>query len=148
MDDIMKQSLEIATAQAGVRPMTPEQFMAYAKDMADALRGIAAAGELAASDEECTFVVVNGMSSIKDSSITCLVCGKKGKVLKKSHLAEHGMTPNEYREKFGIKKGTPLMCKALVRARRAKMNDMKLWERRADKRSTMPIDALADMSDE
>ncbi|MCR5563028.1 MAG: MucR family transcriptional regulator [Desulfovibrio sp.] len=148
MDDFMKHALEIATAQAGVRPMTPEEFMAYAKDMADGLRGIAVAGELAASEEECIFVVVNGMSSIKDNSITCLVCGKKGKVLKKSHLAGHGMTPKEYREKFGIKKGTPLMCKALVKARRAQMNDMKLWERRADKRSTMPLDALADMSDE
>ena len=148
MDDFMIQALEIAKAQARVRPMTPEEFMAYAKEMADGLRGIAVAGEHAASDEEYTFVVVDGMASIKDNSVACLVCGKKGKVLTKAHLAGHGMTPKEYREKYGIRKGTPLMCKALVRARRAKMNDMKLWERRADKRSTMPLDALADMSDE
>ncbi len=151
MDDFMKQAFEIAKAQAGVRPMTPEQFMAYAKDIADGLRGVAVAKALDDYVASNAFPSVDaraGMASIKDNSVTCLVCGKKGKVLKKSHLASHGMTPKEYREKFGIRIGTPLMCKALVRARRAKMNDMKLWERRADKRSTMPADALADMSDE
>lgn len=40
------------------------------------------------------------------------------------------------------------MCKTLVRARRAKMKDMKLWERRADKRSTIQMEALAGISDE
>ncbi|MCR5563598.1 MAG: hypothetical protein K6F46_09610 [Desulfovibrio sp.] len=39
MDDFMKQALEIAKAQAGVRPMTPEQFMAYAKDAVDHANG-------------------------------------------------------------------------------------------------------------
>ena len=148
MDEFMKQALEIAKAQAGVAPMTPEQFMTYAQDIADGLRGVAVAKALDDYVESSTVSAVDAAKSIKDNSVTCLVCGKKSRVLTKRHLASHGMTPKEYREKFGLKKGIPLMCKTLVRARRAKMNEMKLWERLADKRSTMPMDALADMSDE
>ena len=36
----------------------------------------------------------------------------------------------EYREKWGLKKDTPLVCKGLQRERRKKMKDMKLWEKR------------------
>ena len=48
----------------------------------------------------------------------------------KRHLASHGMTSGEYREKWGFKKDAPLVCKALQRERRKKMKDMKLWEKR------------------
>ena len=35
MDDFMKQSFEIAKAQAGVRPMTSEEFIAYVKGISE-----------------------------------------------------------------------------------------------------------------
>ena len=72
----------------------------------------------------------NPKKSITVNTVTCLICGKAGKVLTKSHLAKHGMTPAEYRETFGIKKGTPLIAKALIKARREKMQEMKLWLRK------------------
>jgi len=72
--------------------------------------------------------------SIKEKSITCLVCGKTMKVITKKHLALHGLDAVSYRDKFGLKKGTPLTCKELQRARRKKMSEMKLWERCAEKR--------------
>ena len=148
MDEFMKEALEIAKAQAGVRPMTAEEFMAYVKEIAQGLLGVAVTKELDDYFESHPFPVEDAKKSIKERSVTCLVCGKSFKVLGKKHLALHGLTPNTYREKFGLKKGTPLICKALVKERRAKMKDMKLWERSAEKRSTIPMDALADMSDE
>ena len=57
----------------------------------------------------------------------------KFKVITRKHLASHGLTPEEYKEKYGYKKTQTLACKALARERRTKMNDMKLWERRAKK---------------
>ena len=72
--------------------------------------------------------------SIREKSITCLVCGKTMKVITKKHLALHGLDAVSYREKFGLKKGTPLTCKELQRTRKQKMTEMKLWERRAEKR--------------
>ena len=45
-------------------------------------------------------------------------------------LAGHGLEPAAYREKWGLKKDTPLVSKGLQRERRKKMKDMKLWEKR------------------
>lgn len=51
MDDFMKQALEIAKAQAGVRPMTPEQFIAFTKEIAEGLRNASNGVESAAVEE-------------------------------------------------------------------------------------------------
>ena len=58
-------------------------------------------------------------------------CGKVFKLITSKHLAQHGLDADAYREKWGIKCGTPLVCKCLQRTRRKKMNNMKLWEKRA-----------------
>ncbi len=126
MDEYMKQALEIAKAQAGVRPMTPEQFIAFTKEIADGLRNASGGVESTAEEEP---KAIDGKASIKERSVTCLECGKSFKVLGKRHLLSHGLTPAEYREKYGLKKGTPLIAKGLARARREKMKSMKLWER-------------------
>ena len=68
--------------------------------------------------------VLEARKSIKEKSVTCLECGKSFKILTKRHLATHGLSTEEYLEKWGFKKGTPLACKALQRERRKKMNDM------------------------
>ena len=52
------------------------------------------------------------------------------KILARKHLASHNLDAAEYREKWGLKKDTPLVCKGLQRERRKKMKDMKLWEKR------------------
>ncbi|HWR05104.1 MAG TPA: MucR family transcriptional regulator, partial [Humidesulfovibrio sp.] len=41
--------------------------------------------------------------------------------------------PVEYREKYGYKKGMPLVCKSLQRERRKKMKEMELWKKRGKK---------------
>jgi predicted transcriptional regulator len=76
---------------------------------------------------------VDPKKAIKEKTITCVVCGRPFKLLTKKHLATHGLTVEEYREHCGYKKGMPLVCKALQRERRQKMQDMKLWERRGKK---------------
>ncbi len=129
MDDIMKHALEIAKAQAGVRPMTSEEFIAYVKDISDGLLGVADGEGLGANADNNAISADDAAKSIKEKSITCLVCGKSFKMLGKKHLASHGLTADEYREKFGLKKGITLVCKGLARARRDKMRSMKLWER-------------------
>jgi len=125
--DAMKNALEIVKAQASVRPMTEEEILSMARNLSS--------GIMAASGVEILPVVedlpgVDLKKAIKESSITCLECGASFKILTKKHMAGHGLTPDEYREKWGYKKSQPLACKALTRERRKKMNEMKLWERR------------------
>ena len=63
-------------------------------------------------------------------TVVCLECGAKFKMLTKRHLALHGLTPAEYKAKWGLKKSSSLACKSLQRMRRKKMQDMQLWSRR------------------
>ena len=71
-----------------------------------------------------------GLKQIAEKSITCLECGKSFKLLTHRHLTAHGLSADEYREKWGYAKDVPLVCKSLQRERRKKMKDMKLWEKR------------------
>ena len=67
---------------------------------------------------------------MRETCVVCLECGAKFKMLTKRHLAEHGLTPAEYKAKWGLKKSVSLACKSLQRMRRQKMQDMQLWTRR------------------
>jgi len=71
-----------------------------------------------------------GSRQISERSITCLECGKSFKLLTRRHLLSHGLSADEYRDRWGYAKDTPLVCKSLQRERRKKMKDMKLWEKR------------------
>ena len=68
--------------------------------------------------------------AIREKSIVCLECGKSFKVITKKHLEKHGLTPEEYKAKWGYKKNQSLVCKALARERRKKMQSMELWKKR------------------
>ena len=128
MDDSLKEALEIAKAQASVRVMKEEEITAFVQKVTQGIRVVAETEQpVELSTEE---MVLEGRKSVKEKSVTCLECGKNFKVLTKRHLATHGISTDEYREKWGFKKGSALVCKALQRERRKKMNDMKLWERR------------------
>jgi predicted transcriptional regulator len=81
-------------------------------------------------EKESQEPAVDPKKAIREKSVVCLECGKSFKVLTKKHLASHGLTPEEYKEKWGYKKGTSLVAKGLARERRKKMKDMKLWEKR------------------
>ena len=128
MDDYLKEALEIAKAQASVRVMKEEEITAFVQKVTQGIRVVAETEQpVELSTEE---MVLEGRKSVKEKSVTCLECGKNFKVLTKRHLATHGISTDDYREKWGFKKGSALVCKALQRERRKKMNDMKLWERR------------------
>lgn len=128
MDDYLKEALEIAKAQAGVRVMKEEEIAAFVHKVAQGIRAVAESEQPVEQNRE--EMALEGRKSVKERSVTCLECGKNFKVLTKRHLAIHGMSTDYYREKWGLKKGTALVSKALQRERRKKMNDMKLWERR------------------
>ncbi len=127
MEEYVKEALEIVKAQASVRTMTEDEITSMVRKLADGIRNISegntATDETIGGNEEARKVM-------REKSITCLECGKSFKVITKRHLAQHNLTPDEYRDKHGYKKGTPLVCKGLQRERRKKMKEMKLWERR------------------
>ena len=129
MDDYMKEALELARAQAAVRVMSEEDITSFVANVTAKLRAMADGDSIQSASE--TVSAEDAKKSVKEKSVTCLICGKSFKILTKRHLAQHGLTPEEYREKFGLKKGAAaLVCKALQRERRKKMEEMQLWEKR------------------
>lgn len=128
MDDYLKEALEIVKAQASVRVMTEDEITTLVRRLSAGLKGIA--DSEAGGDDSALEGGLNPRKSIKEKSIVCMECGKSFKILTRRHLAGHGLEPAAYREKWGLKKDTPLVSKGLQRERRKKMKDMKLWEKR------------------
>ncbi|KHK00609.1 MucR family transcriptional regulator [Desulfovibrio sp. TomC] len=129
MEEYLQSALEIVKAQAGSRPMTEEEILSMVKSVANGIAALTS-GQILPGKEEPASPAMDPKKAIKEASITCLECGKSFKVITRKHLASHGLTPEEYRAKYGFKKTQALACKSLARERRAKMKDMKLWERR------------------
>ena len=131
MDDYLKEALELARAQASVRVMTEQEIVAFVTNVAAKLRTMSTGITCSCESDDISAVTAEDVKkSVKEKSVTCLVCGKSFKILTKRHLTVHGLTSEEYRAKFGMKKGTPLVCKALQRERRKKMVEMQLCEKR------------------
>ncbi len=130
MEEHLKSALEIVKAQASVRNMTDEEITSMVKRLASGIKDIS---EGVAAADAFQGPSMDPKKAIKEKSVTCLECGKSFKVITKKHLASHGLTPEEYKEKYGFKKNTPLVCKSLQRDRRKKMKDMRLWEKKTKK---------------
>ena len=126
MEDYLKQAIEIVKAQASVRKMNEEEITSMIKALAGSIRGVAEGVAPAVETE----AAVDPKNAIREKSVICCECGKSFKVLTKRHLATHNLTTEQYREKYGYKKGTSLVAKSLARDRRKTMQGMKLWEKR------------------
>ncbi|MDD6088420.1 MAG: MucR family transcriptional regulator [Desulfovibrionaceae bacterium] len=137
MDEMMKEALDIVKAQASVREMTEEQIISMVKKLTESLRNMAISGDDGTSccEEESSIAAApcDPKKSVKEKSVVCLVCGSSFKVITKRHLAQHGLTSEEYREKFGLPKNMVLVCKSLQKQRKENMSNMRLWERRGKK---------------
>jgi predicted transcriptional regulator len=129
MEDHLSMAIEIVKAQARVRNMGEGEIRAMVASLAATIRAMeltAASGAAAPLDAK---------RAVKERTITCLESGKAFKILTRKHLAKFGLTPDQYRAKWGYAKDMPLVCKALQRERRKKMRELRLWERRGQGQS-------------
>jgi predicted transcriptional regulator len=55
-------------------------------------------------------------NSIQNDKIICLECGGEFKQLSPKHLSSHGMSPKEYKMKYGFSLRTPLSAKSIIEA--------------------------------
>lgn len=133
MDDYLKESLEIVRAQAKVRVMTAQEIVTMVSNLVLGLKAVMQGASLPSAPvaaEDASGKPLDPKKAIREKTIICMESGKSMKVITKRHLAKFGLTPDEYRAKWGYAKDLPLVCKELQRARRKKMQDMRLWERR------------------
>lgn len=60
---------------------------------------------------------VNPKKSVHDDHIVCLEDGMKFKSLKRHLMSHHGMTPEEYRERWGLSASYPMVAPNYAAAR-------------------------------
>ncbi len=72
-----------------------------------------------AAPEEKPQPKVSIRASIKPDYIVCLEDGKKQKMLKRHLMTNHGLTPNEYRERWGLAADYPMVAPNYAEQRRA-----------------------------
>ena len=62
--------------------------------------------------------VVSVRASVKPDYIVCMECGKKQKTLKRHLQVAHGMTPDQYRQDYGLPKTYPMVAPNYAEQRR------------------------------
>lgn len=129
MEEHVQQAMEIVKAQAAVRNMSEEEITSMISSLAEKIKNVGKENQ-EEEQEKAQEPAIDPKKAIREKSVICLECGKTFKVLTKRHLATHGLTPAEYKQKWGYKKGTALIAKSLARERRKKMQEMQLWRRR------------------
>ena len=69
-------------------------------------------------------------SSIKPDAITCLDCGKKQKMLKRHLMTNHGLSTDEYRQKWGLAADYPMVAPNYAEQRRTLAKSIGLGTKR------------------
>ena len=117
---------EIVAAQASHAVMAADEMVAALKKTFDALKNIKTIEE---GGPEADAPPVDPRKSIQRNYIINLEDGKKYKQLTTRTLAKYGLTPAEYRKKWGFSVRQPLASKALSAKRRKTAKALGLGER-------------------
>lgn len=127
---------EIVSAHASSNELTQEQLV---KEIHRVFNTLAALGgeegmtyeaeELAPIQPEAIKPAVPLEAAFGSDKVFCMVCGKGMKTLKRHLSTAHGMRPGQYRRKFGIPAGTPLVSKEYSQVRKKMAKDLNLAER-------------------
>ncbi len=116
-----------------------EDVSAFLKQMYDSVAGLvdrpntAAAGE--AVTEHFTPAVTVRKSLASKDHILSLIDGRPYKMLRR-HLSGHGLTPEQYRERYNLKPDYPMVAEAYSESRRAMAKRIGLGRKPGSRAST------------
>ncbi len=102
-DTILSLATKLATSYVGNNKVKPAEIPALISSLHEAL------GKLE-SGEVVREPAVPIDKSVKRNEIICLECGKGQKMLKRHLTAAHGLTADEYRERWGLAQNYPLVA--------------------------------------
>lgn len=110
----MRMATDIVVASITQRLVSRDEMVSFTQQVFGSL------STLGRNDKTTTPALVpavNPKNSIHDDYIICLEDGKKFKSLKRHLMTHYNLTPDQYREKWGLKAGYPMVAPAYAEAR-------------------------------
>lgn len=119
---ILEFASDIVSAYVSNNPIQSEELPSLIRDVHATLKELKSANGAAAAPEPAIPV----KKSITDDFLICLEDGKKFKSLKRHLRSKYGMSPEEYREKWGLPYDYPMVAPSYARKRSALAKEMGL----------------------
>ncbi len=129
---LVEMCAEIVAAQAGHTRLTSEEIGDSLRQVFRTLLDVQRTGQEVDVEES---VVRDPQSSIQRNQVICLECGKSFKLLSNRHLALHGLTPREYKQKHGIRMTQALSARTLSQRRRKLAKELGMGKQLAEWRA-------------
>ena len=131
-DTLLTLTADIVAAHVSNNSVAVNDLPTLIQNVHSALTGISSSGSAPEVKPEPK---VSIRSSVKPDYIVCLEDGKKQKMLKRHLMTNHGMTPDEYRQKWGLAADYPMVAPNYAEQRRALAKSIGLGTKRRKTRA-------------
>ena len=130
-DALIELTADVVAAYVSNNPVPVGELPNLIADVHAALSRVGGAAEPPPAEKQKP--AVNPKRSVHDDYIICLEDGKKFKSLKRHLMTHYGMTPEEYREKWGLDPSYPMVAPNYAAARSRLAKKMGLGRKRSGK---------------
>ena len=127
-DMLIELTADVVAAYVSNNPVPVSELPNLISDIHAALGRVGGPGEAAPVEKQKP--AVNPKKSIHDDYIVCLEDGKKFKSLKRHLMTHYGLTPDQYREKWGLDASYPMVAPNYAAARSQLAKKMGLGRKR------------------
>ncbi|RPF70787.1 MucR family transcriptional regulator [Aurantiacibacter spongiae] len=121
---------DIVTAHVSNNNVDVDALPSLIEKVHGALSGLGTA----AREEERPEPAVTVRASVKNDHLVCLEDGKKMKMLKRHLMTDHGMTPEEYRDRWNLPADYPMVAPDYAEKRRELAKKIGLGRKPGQKR--------------
>lgn len=104
-EPILELTADIVAAHVANNSVGVGEVLTLIRNVHGALRSLETAAQV---EDKSRIPAVSVRASVKPDSITCLACGSKQKTLKRHLQSAHGLTREQYRERYGLPAGYPM----------------------------------------
>jgi predicted transcriptional regulator len=127
-NDLIELTAEIVASYVSNNTIAPSDLPALIGSVQQALRTASAAGTEAPREELKPAVPLR--RSVTPDAIVCLEDGKRFRSLKRHLATHHGMTPQQYRERWNLPRDYPMVAPNYAAARSEMARRMGLGQKR------------------
>lgn len=120
--DILDYASDIVSAYVSNNPIQSAELPELIRDVHTTLRAL----ESGSAPQVVQEPAVSAKKSITDEFLICLEDGKKFKSLKRHLRSKYGLSPEQYREKWGLPYDYPMVAPSYARKRSALAKEMGL----------------------